>query len=83
MSRKTIEVGKVVERANTFLAAPDSFSIEGLDPHSQRLGVAGLLESILHETGNYKGFNYLSSEWDGEKQELRQGYDESRRRYYS
>lgn len=82
MARKTINVATVVERANTFLAAPDSFTIDGLDPRSQRLGVCGLLESILHETGNYAGFRYQTTEWDEGTTALRADYDDSRRIYF-
>jgi hypothetical protein len=52
MARKTIEVGKVLRMANTFLAAENTKADE-------REGVCSLLEAILFETGNYEGFRYL------------------------
>jgi hypothetical protein len=63
MARKTIEVGKVLRMANTFLAAKNTKADE-------REGVCSLLEAILFETGNYEGFRYLEGsdypeEFDG------------------
>lgn len=52
--RKTIEVERVKELANKFLDLSSNCQT------NERIGVAGLLENILHETGNYKGFNYIS-----------------------
>lgn len=50
--RKTIEVQKLLEICNKLLkdtvAAPDF-----------RSGVMVVMEHMLHETGNYKGFRYL------------------------
>lgn len=81
MARNTIKVEQVKEMVNTMLAAPDTFTIDGIDPHSQRMGACGLLEQVLHATGNYKGFTHLDSEWDAVNWQLREGYDDSRRRY--
>lgn len=81
MARKTIEVKVVLERANTFLAAADSFTKEGIDPASQRFGLIALLENILFGTGNYEGFRYQQSELK-EDGTLRDGHDDSRRWYY-
>ncbi len=53
MARTTIDVLDVLDKANTFLKiSPD-------DQRDRRLGVASLLEAILHQTKNYAGFNYL------------------------
>lgn len=52
MARKTIEVGKILNMANTFLAAQNTRDDE-------REGVCALVEAILFETGNYQGFRYL------------------------
>lgn len=82
MPRKTVEIDVLKDAANAFLAAPDSFSIEGRDAASMRLGVASLLETALHRSGNYKGFQHLATEWDAENWRLRDGYDDSRRRYF-
>lgn len=82
MARSTIKVEQVKEMVNTMLAAPDTFTHHSVpDPKSQRMGACGLLEQILHATGNYKGFTHLDSEWDSENWKLREGYDDSRRRY--
>jgi hypothetical protein len=60
MARKTIEVGKVLRIANTFLAAKNTRPDE-------REGVAALLETMLFETGNYQGFRYLEgADYPGE-----------------
>jgi hypothetical protein len=59
VSRKTIEVGKVLNMANYFLNA------ENTTP-DERIAVAQFLESILFETGNYEGYRYTESlEVDG------------------
>jgi hypothetical protein len=76
MARKTVSVEYVKERANTFLATSDD-SMAGM-----RRGMAALLESVLFETGNYKGFRYLSTEWDESTETLREGYDDTRREYH-
>jgi hypothetical protein len=70
MARKTIEVGKMLRVANTFLAAKNTTPEE-------RDGVAVMIETILFETGNYQGFRYLeSADYPDEL------YDGSRRAYY-
>ena len=53
MSRKTFDVNKLVEKANTILSKGST--------KDERQGIILLVESILHETGNYKGFNYLKT----------------------
>jgi hypothetical protein len=50
--RKTISVDEVRARVNTRLA-----SNEGTPEGRRALGE--LLESILHDSGNYKGFRFL------------------------
>lgn len=51
---KTIKVSRLVEKANAFFKdSPDSCRMD-------RLHVADFLNSVLHETGNYAGFNYLT-----------------------
>lgn len=65
--RKTIKVDDVVQMANQMLAKSND------DLTEARRGVIHLLERILHETDNYRGFHY------------RDGYpcaDETRRGYY-
>lgn len=88
--RKTIEVKTLVENANLLLSRPDAADLDG-DPHINkqfRLGVIAMVERVLHDTGNYRGFAYLSSELTTADQPhvlnttyLRIGYDDTRRRY--
>jgi hypothetical protein len=74
--RSTVNVSYVKEKANYFLEHSDDSQSE------QRKGTAGMLEAVLFETDNYKGFSLLSSEWDNAKWALRDGYDDTRRRYF-
>lgn len=54
-SRKTIEVDSVRTMANHFLAnSPQEAAF-------QRQGTIGLVETILSQTGNYRGFRYLEA----------------------
>lgn len=79
-ARKTISVEAVKDRANTMLEVQST-------PEARR-AVAVLLESVLQATGNYKGFRYLPEEYNSQeeyertKEVLREGYDDTRRRYY-
>jgi len=54
-ARKTVEVGKVLKIANNFLAAKHTTADE-------REAVAAVMEAILFETGNYRGYAYLPKE---------------------
>ena len=54
-SRKTVEVGKMLRMANSFLAAENTTADE-------REGVCALMEAILFETGNYRGYRYLDTD---------------------
>jgi hypothetical protein len=57
--RKTIEVELVKKLVNDML----EFSAYDDDRHQQfRFGAITLLEEILHITGNYKGYGYLTQE---------------------
>lgn len=55
MSRKTIRVETVINWANNYLATSDDQCSE------RRLGVMAMLEKILHETGNYQGYRYITN----------------------
>jgi hypothetical protein len=80
MARKTCDVEKLKAHVNRRLAAEVS-TPDG------RWELARLLESVLHETGNYKGFRYQRSEYVEEPPfapgttHLRPGYDNTRREY--
>lgn len=52
--RKTVEVSKLVDVANTMLAS------EGTSKEF-RQGVILMIENVLFETGNYNGFRYLTN----------------------
>jgi hypothetical protein len=73
MARKTVEIATVRDTVNRMLAAPNG-TAEG------RRALAVLAESILMSTGNYRGFGYLPSELSAPGV-LRDGYDDTRRRY--
>ena len=79
---KTVDVLTILQKANQALASdyfPDmagpAVSIEAFS-RAYRLGIAGLLETVLYESDNYAGFGYLENPY-------RAGVtDESRRCYY-
>lgn len=91
--RKTVEVAAIAERVNAMLALQDEVITRVLRENNTpeqafRIGIAHLLEGILHETGNYRGYNYQASEFlpEAERRDdtvLRDGYDETRRIYYT
>ena len=54
-ARKTVEVGKVLKMANSFLAAEHTNADE-------REAICAMIEGILFETGNYRGYAYLNNE---------------------
>ena len=56
MKRKTIKVTEILKKANDFLEeSHPNLSIE-------RKAIANFTADILHNTGNYQGFNFLPSE---------------------
>lgn len=57
MSRKTLEVGKIIYRVNNYLANPNS------TPDGREAMIA-MLEGVLFDTGNYQGFKYLDLKLD-------------------
>ena len=73
MARKTIEVGKVLRIANNFLAAKHTTADE-------RESVCAVMEAILFETNNYRGFAYLPKE--NYAHETGFEHDGTRRRYF-
>lgn len=66
--RKTIDVARIRDMANSSLANSRE------EYRESREGVASLLESVLMETGNYNGFQFI----DGTNGET----DRTRRKYY-
>lgn len=72
--RQTLPVDILKNRVNRMLAA------EG-GTEDGRKALAVLIEGVLMDTGNYKGFGYLPAEWEKDGTGLRDGYDDTRRRY--
>lgn len=58
MSKKTIPVAFLLEKANNMLEHST------LDLTQARESVAMFVADCLHQTGNYKGFGYLPTETD-------------------
>ena len=54
--KKTIEVSRIKEMVNHYLKHSSKYE------YGERLGECFLLEAILMETGNYKGFRYLETD---------------------
>lgn len=75
-TRKTMTVERLVQKANAMLAASNPERV------AERNGVIGFIESVLNETGNYRGFSYLRSQWNEDESGLREDYDDTRRRYF-
>jgi hypothetical protein len=78
MGRKSIKVAEIIRWANVRLGVPDAAmpNLASLTPHqAYRQGVASLLETILHHTGNYAGFGYTTGAFvAGETDETVRGY---------
>ena len=55
VAKKTFSVDKFKELVNNTLAV-------SVTDRSYRDGLCGALEHILHDTGNYKGFRYLTKD---------------------
>lgn len=53
-ARKTVEVGTLLYRVNTFLASENSTAEE-------REVMCTFIEGVLHDTGNYRGYRYLDT----------------------
>lgn len=57
MSRKTFSVDKFRTKVNESLCNSHMYE----HARSWRLGLIGALEFVLHSTGNYKGYGYLTA----------------------
>jgi hypothetical protein len=80
--RKTIEVSDIKIRLNHALeSSSDEMKVE-------RQAIATFAEGILMDTGNYRGFQYLSSEYLPVEEQvqgsqvLKDNFDDTRRRYF-
>ena len=69
MARKTIEVATIRDLVNTYNERSADHMAQ------ERAALNTLLEIVLHDTGNYHGFEYLDEDSEA--------YPYSRRRYYS
>jgi len=69
MARKTYPVADLTARVNKALAT----EAEGNTPEF-RSALAGLLEGVLHDTGNYHGFQYIGEWQEGVTDETRRVY---------
>ena len=54
MARKTFDVSKIKDRVNFYLLNSKDSN------RGERRGMMTMLEGILHDSGNYRGFGYLS-----------------------
>jgi hypothetical protein len=85
--RKTASVEYIVAEANLMLSRADGPANPGLNPEVRK-GVIALTEAILHATDNYRGFQYLDTEFvreylpGGDRRVLREDYDPTRVRFY-
>lgn len=74
--RKTVNVAWLVDKTNQFLATSEP-KMTG-----ERRGMTAVLEAVLFETGQYKGYGYLPSQWNEGELILAEDRDETRRHYY-
>lgn len=79
MARKTVDVKQVRDQANRALSDPVTIAHQDRAYGESRaatfrIGVAMVLETILMDTGNYKGFQYADGQ-NGHR-------DHTKRRYY-
>jgi len=56
MARKTVKVKDIKDQVNNFILHSKD------DMNKERLSMGTLLESILMDTDNYRGFGYLNDE---------------------
>ena len=75
-ARKTVKVADLVNRANHML----QWSADDLT--RERQAIAVFVEGVLHDANGYAGYTYLATQWDPDAAALRDGYDDTRRRYY-
>ena len=59
MSRKTVKVGDLVDYVNNLLATYDEQVVD----KSFIIGQRALLERILHDTGNYRGYSHIGHDY--------------------
>jgi len=72
--RRTIKVKELVDHVNSKLVNP------GIDKYG-KFTLSMLLESFLHETGNYAGYNHVFN-WTEASDEEKKSRDYDRHYYY-
>jgi hypothetical protein len=86
--RKTASVEYIVAQANLMLSLTDGEGTPGLPNREFRRGVIAMTERVLMDTDNYRGFQYLDTEFvreylpGGDRRVLREDYDPTRVRFY-
>jgi hypothetical protein len=70
--KKTFRVVDLIDKINRMLAISTC-------SQETRCGMIAVLESVLHDTGNYRGFNYIK---DGVVCTYADQPDDTRRYYY-
>lgn len=90
MARKTVDVKFVLDRVNHMLSMEAAHVLKpGMTAEQGfRVGVAHLLEAVLHETDNYAGYNLLGSEYLPADEQtadnvIRADADDTKRHYYA
>lgn len=84
MSRKTYNVSDLRDKVNGMIAHthandnPDYQPFGSPERRAERTALFVLLESVLHDTGNYKGYRYL----DGSNAVRADRYDDTARHYH-
>ena len=59
MKKRTIPVERLIEIVNNMLAADADLVSDKAT--NQRIGAMTVLEAVLHETGNYRGYRHLTN----------------------
>ena len=57
MAKKTQPVADILAFANYQLARTDEFATV-----DYKVGICNMIESVLHDTGNYEGFGFLDND---------------------
>lgn len=84
MARKTYAVSDLRDKVNNMIAHshtnddPDAAPFGSVIGRANRTALFVLLESVLHDTDNYRGFRYL----DGTDAVHAERYDDTARKYH-
>jgi hypothetical protein len=75
MGRKTIDVDQIKKMVN------DRIRISPPEAKWERIALHSLLTTILHDTGNYRGFNYIDWRDGGYDKWVQDGEPDDKARY--